>query len=327
MDKRSGSQERYRKARFLAAVAQQSYRTAHLADSNITGAGFGRRSVQSERTDEPALVVYVVHKVPADVLPPSRLLPSRIYVGADPIEVDVVETGPIYPLSFTTRQRPAPSGISIAHTAVTAGTLGCLVHDNADGGLCMLSNNHVLANQNAASVGDPIVQPGPADGGVSPADDIATLSRFVTLTSTGNTVDAAIAAVTSPDDVINQMSDNLMPVATQDHPAVGLLFAGGCNRTIMSPIGDVLARLDVAFPAGQGSAVAADVGMNVEKVGRSTEYTTSTVTEIDVTVTIPYDFGLATFERQIATAWTSSPGDSGSLVCRGGAGGVEDRCR
>lgn len=326
MDELFGSDDRYAKGRFLAGVAQRSSRRALLADPNITGTGFGRRTVRGEVADEPALVVYVLRKVPASVLPPSRLLPRRLYIGADFVEVDVVETGPIHPLSFTARERPAPSGISIAHPAVTAGTLGCLVRDNADDSLCILSNNHVLANQNAASPGDPILQPGPADGGTSPADDIATLTRFVPIGEDGNTVDGAIAAVNDVADVEDRMKDDLMPVANQEHPAVGLLFAGGCNRAIMNPIVDVLVQLDVALPAGPGSVAAADLGMALEKVGRTTEYTTSTVTEIDVTVRILYDFGPATFDRQIAAAWMASPGDSGSLVCRGGAGGLDDRC-
>ena len=66
--------------------------------------------------------------------------------------------------------------------------------------------------------------------------------------------------------------------------------------------------------------------MAVEKVGRTTEYTTSSVAEIDATVTIGYDFGNATFDHQVTTAWMSDPGDSGSVIYRGGAGGSVDHC-
>ncbi|MCF3104920.1 hypothetical protein IPZ58_25510 [Streptomyces roseoverticillatus] len=247
-------------------------------------------------------------------------------MGRDHIEVDVVETGPVYPLAFAGRTRPAPSGISIGHTLVTAGTLGCLVRDNTDSSLCILSNNHVLANENAATPGDAIVQPGAYDGGTTPGDTIATLKRFITIGMTGNTVDAAIAQVTNPSDVVDQMMNNLMPVPSPRHPAVGLLFAGSCNRTFFNPVQDVLAKLNIAFPAGADSTATAELGMNVEKVGRTTEYTTSTVQEIDVTTKVGYNFGQATFDGQIATAWLSDGGDSGSLVCQGGAGGDEDHC-
>jgi endonuclease G len=53
-------------------------------------------------------------------------------------------------------------GISIAHPATTAGTLGCLVVDRASGRPRILSNWHVLHGEKG-KLGDPIVQPGPFD--------------------------------------------------------------------------------------------------------------------------------------------------------------------
>ena len=319
-------EDRYIKARALV----RAFKTAHWPrlsnDRNVTGAAFGRRLAHGEITDEPALVIYVARKIPKDFLPFSQLLPRRFYVGGDYVEVDVVETGPFYPLNFTARERPATAGISIGNAnEMSAGTLGALMVDNTDASQCILSNNHVMARQNAATLGEMITQPGLFDGGSSPADDIASLKRFITLNATGNTVDAALAQII-PTLVIDQVHNNLIPTASADHPAIGLLFAGGCSRTIMNPIADVLNQLNVSFPAGAGAIAAADIGMNVEKVGRTTEYTTSTVTEIDATVTINYDFGPATFDHQITTAWMSDRGDSGSVVYRGGKGGNEDKC-
>jgi hypothetical protein len=318
--------ERYARARSLSESVRRIYWPTYRQDPNVVGSAFGQRIVGGQPTDEPAVVIYVMRKVSSRFLPTTRELPRRLFIGGSHIEVDVVETGPIYPLTFAARTRPAPSGISIGHPLITAGTLGCLVTDDSDGSLCILSNNHVLANHNAAMPGDAIIQPGTFDGGRRPADEIATLKRFISIASTGNAVDAAIAQVTSPDDVANRMMNDLMPAPTPDHPAVGLLFAGGCNRTFMNPIDEVVRKLGIAFPAGADSVDVADIGMNLEKVGRTTEYTTSTVLEIDATVTLAYDFGLATFDGQIATAWMSSGGDSGSVVCRGGAGGNLDMC-
>lgn len=321
--------ERFQKARALGRAARQGRWAGYdgfFRDPNIVGTAIGRRYAGRQYTDEPVFVVYVARKVPLNLLPPSRVIPRRIYVGRDYLEVDVIETGPFYPLSFTTRDRPAESGISIGHPLVTAGTLGCLVTDNTDSTLCILSNNHVMANENMAAIGDIIIQPGTADGGVSPADDIARLKRFVTINAAGNVVDGAIAEVLNAADVLAQFKNNLMPYPSPDHPAVGLLFAGSCNRTIMNPIRDVLTQLDITLLAGNAAITGPDVGMNVEKVGRTTEYTTSTILEIDATVTVSYNFGSATFDHQIVTAWMSDGGDSGSLVCRGGAGGEENHC-
>ena len=313
------------KARALVGALKTRHMSDFLRDPNIIGAAFGRRIAHGEITKAPALVVYVARKVSSNYLPLSRMLPRKMYIGGDYVEVDVVETGPLYPLTFNAQETPATLGISIGNAnEASAGTLGALVIDKTDKSLCILSNNHVMARENAALIGEMIVQPGVYDGGSSPANDIATLKRFITINSTGNTVDCAIASILKGA-VINQVHNNLIPVASSDHPAVGLLFAGGCNRMIMNPIANVLSQLNIDFP-NPNAIVPPDIGMNVEKVGRTTEYTTSTILEIDATVTLGYNFGNATFDHQITTAWMDSAGDSGSLVYKGGAGGNVDQC-
>lgn len=319
--------ENFIKARILVAALKKRHWPAFSQDNNIIGAAFGRRTAQGEITNEPALVIYVAKKIPQKFIPLSRLLPRKMFIGGDCVAVDVVETGPLYPLSFTARERPATAGDSIINASdeVAAGTLGALVIDNTDKSQCILSNNHVMARQNAASLGEKIIQPGSYDAGSSPADDIATLKRFVTINATGNTVDCALAQIMEGA-VIDQVHNNIIPVASADHPAVGLLFAGGCNLTVMNPIDQVLNQLNISFPSGNNATVSAEIGMNVEKVGRTSEYTSSTVQGIDATVTIGYNFGNATFDHQITTSWMSDPGDSGSLVYKGGAGGTADHC-
>jgi hypothetical protein len=310
------------KARHLGRIAKQQLWSRIVRDPNIAGAGFGRRVVGRAAAEGPALVVYVLKKLPLGVIPPSLQLPRKIYVGNDPIEVDVVETGPFFTQEFTSRERPAPSGISIGHPNITAGTLGCLVNDNTDGALCILSNNHVLADANAAAIGDASIQPGDADGGSSPGDDIGTLKRFITVDCAGtNRVDAAIAQVNNPGDVVAQFKDNLMPYPNADHQAIGLLFAGGGGRTLLNPIRDVISLLNISFLSGGGAIGTATIDMAVEKVGRTTEYTTGRVMEIDVTSNVgTYQCGNALFDGQIATCDMSCGGDSGSLVCAGGSG-------
>src|SRR5215218_8678076 len=79
------------------------------------------------------------------------------------------------PGALQQRVRPLRPGLSVAHSTVSAGSLGGFVR-TADG-LAILSNNHVLAASNAATVGDAVLQPGPADGG-APDDRVATLTAF-----------------------------------------------------------------------------------------------------------------------------------------------------
>ena len=138
-----------------------------------------------------------------------------------------------------------------------------------------------------------------------------------------NRIDAAIAQVNDPTDVINQMMNNLMPVPGPRHPAVGLLFAGSSERTILNPIGDVMSRLNIEFLNGPNSIAGATLDTNVEKVGRTTEYTSGTVIEIDATITVGYSNFNAKFDNQIVTNHMSCPGDSGSVVCVGGEGQVD----
>lgn len=61
----------------------------------------------------------------------------------------------------------------------------------------MLSNNHVLANSNRATAGDPILQPGRHDRGLEPADVVGHLYDFVPLLDQGqiNEVDCAVATI------------------------------------------------------------------------------------------------------------------------------------
>ena len=72
------------------------------------------------------------------------------------------------------------------------GTLGSLLTRN--GSLYILSNNHVLARSDQASLGEPISQPGIVDTNCSTAgtQTVANLTSFVSLKASGTSVDAAI---------------------------------------------------------------------------------------------------------------------------------------
>ena len=64
-----------------------------------------------------------------------------------------------------TRQRPLRIGVSVGHFTITAGTLGSFAVYRKTGEVVILSNNHVLANENRARAGDAVLQPGKYDGG------------------------------------------------------------------------------------------------------------------------------------------------------------------
>jgi hypothetical protein len=94
------------------------------------------------------------------------------------------------------RNRPLRMGGSAGHFKITAGTLGCFVQDRQTSAVLLLSNNHVLANENRAKIGDNILQPGAFDGGENPTDAVGTLAHFIKLKRTGvNSLDCAVAVV------------------------------------------------------------------------------------------------------------------------------------
>lgn len=199
-------------------------------------------------------------------------------------EVDVAYVGAVTKRQAPAtreRERPLRIGWSVAHRDVTAGTIGGLLPAPDGDGWLLLSNNHVLAEENRARLGDEVLQPGPADGGRRPADVIGVLERFVPLARGGvNLVDAALAAV---DEQIEVEPDEI----------AGLGTLGG-----------------VAEP----TAV-----VEVAKLGRTTDLTRGTVTAFEVDdVAVGYDVGLLRFGDQIEITGSDGPfssgGDSGSLI-------------
>ena len=190
--------------------------------------------------------------------------------------------------------RPVPIGVSAGQVDVTAGTIGARVRSG--GRVFALSNNHVFANKNQASAGDPILQPGRIDGGKAPADAIARLHDFEPIrfcfpfpACPDNRIDAAIAATTT-------------------------------------------AQLGAATPpegygAPRAEPAAARLGMAVQKYGRTTGHTTGRITGLNATVNVGFRDGTARFSGQIVIgrAGFSGPGDSGSLVVAAGGSGQSRR--
>jgi subtilase family serine protease len=215
-------------------------------------------------------------------IPVSQRVTGRLMAFSDP----------------TTRQRPAPMGFSVGHPAITAGTIGARVRD-ALGRVYILSNNHVLANSNGASIGDPEYQPGPFDGGTA-ADQIATLSDFQVISfavNGTNTIDAAIALSTT------SVLDNATP-ADDGYSMPNSTIFGDAN-------GDGLFDDRNAL-----------LGLNVQKYGRTTKLTHGQITGINATVTICYAVSGFTCTKTaryvdqllITPGGFSNGGDSGSLI-------------
>jgi len=170
------------------------------------------------------------------------------------------------------------------------GTLGGVVEDTS-GTQYIVSNNHVLGRTNRASSGEDTVQPARIDTNCAqiPGDAVADFTEYVPISFSGpNLVDAAIAEVRSG---------------------------------MVSTSGEIL---DVGVPSTSIRSVTAnDVGLSVQKSGRTTGRTTGTIDAIDVTVNVQYprrcgdrrgDTAQMTGQIRVTPGSFLGSGDSGSLL-------------
>lgn len=302
-----------------------------LNDPNVVGVAKGFRTKDGVLTDEPVAVVMVRKKRREAWIAQRRLLPRTVEVDGRRHGVDVVETGEFHfsggaeagtASEILERIRPPVQGASIGNAVDGShGTLGCLVRDRTDGTVCVLSANHVLANFGLSALGEDTVQPSVKDNGVPGTDTIATLKRFVPLVREGptggvNTVDAAIAELAPGIDIDRTVARNLMAPISATHPAIGMaIISSRLGASFIAKIDSILTALDVELLNPDSTATAV-VGRHIEKVGRSTGYTSSVVLDTSATVVVDgYRFEDLVFAQRF-----SMTGDSGAVVCEGGDG-------
>ncbi|MDD1657621.1 MAG: S1 family peptidase [Methanomicrobiales archaeon] len=279
-----------------------------LAREHVVAAGIGYKTVGGKRTDALSIICSVAKKVPEALLAADDLVPKEI----QGIPTDVVETGHLRALQARTdRWRPAPGGVSIGHPSITAGTLGCLVKKGGE--TLILSNNHVLAAENAAAIGDPILQPGTYDGRSDPADRIAVLQEFVPIRFLSTepsdcTVARSVAVLANVLANLVGSRTRLLAVRFQEEEnRVDAALAMPVNPADLSAEILELGTIRAIGSAGLGTAV--------RKSGRTTGLTSGEILQVDVTADISYGAGLtARFTDQIMAGAMSSGGDSGSAV-------------
>ena len=280
-----------------------------LARDNVVATGIGFKITKEKKTSELSIICSVREKLPESQLSKKAVIPKTI----DHVPTDVIETGPIraFP-ARTDRWRPAPGGVSIGHKDITAGTLGCLL--KKDNRIYILSNNHVLANSNNAAIGNPILQPGPYDGGKWPDDHIADLSEFVPIVFTESEppgecgLARLIASVLSGIAKRIGSRSRLRAITLQaEENLVDAAIARPVNDYDVSP--EILEIGTI-----QGLSLA-ELGMAIQKSGRTTGLTTGEILQVEVTVDVQYDAGkIARFTDQLMAGAMSQGGDSGSIV-------------
>ena len=179
--------------------------------------------------------------------------------------------------------RPAYVGMSTGNALeCAAGTIGAKI--SKSGTVYALSNNHVYARENAASLGETIYQPGRYDLNCGSGSQYAwaTLAFFRAISFSGNnTVDVALAKL----DNASQLSASTPPNG---------------------------------YGAPSSATANATLNMAVMKYGRTTALTTGVVVGVNVTIKVQYTDGVATFVNQVQIIGDrgsfSRAGDSGSLI-------------
>lgn len=271
----------------------------------VVSVGIGYKSVDKKYTNQLAIVVGVEKKLTRPEVAQEEMIPDYL----DNIPTDVVEIGKIILGNENKRVieeqtpgeeetdirklkvRPAPPGVSISHFRVGSGTFGAIVKGFFPGGIAILSNNHVIANNTngldtRAAIGDIILQPGWLYGGRD-NEVIARLAAFspilwIPLEKYGpgvpiNLIDAALAIPLKPFLVTDKI--------------LGL--------------GPVLGVTDAV------------IGMRVFKSGASTGVTEGYISQVHAFVVVRSrldETRTALFDDQIISERISRPGDSGSLV-------------
>lgn len=268
-------------------ITKQSYSNSILNRKNVVGLGVGTKWSNNEDTHEPAVLVFVQKKIRPGEL--SKLsADDEIPPYINNIPTDVIEVGHLTKLGYKGRVRPIKPGYSISHPKVTAGTLGGIFLDR-DGDTVVLSNNHVLANENKAKIGDIILQPSVSDtfgdiGFYGWKEPISNLPYFATLKdmvklSDNNIQDSAIAKIHE-----RFIAKKLIDF---NYPDINKPMKGFTD------------------PA---------VGMKVQKFGRTSGHTISNIIGVKASFTISYDIGDITFEDCFVCQGFSEPGDSGSII-------------
>jgi YHS domain-containing protein len=279
-----------------AIEIQDRHTTQLMQMSGVAGTG-----IAADSEGNPVINVYVNSQDPTQHIP-AQLEGTRVQIevigSVTPIDPSAAKT-PSTPTPQPQRAakptgltsgvnpssrftRPVPIGVSTGNQAkCMTGTIGCRLKDG-NGNYYALSNNHIFALQNKASLDSGILQPGLND----------TSCKFV--------LDNSIGSLQVYKQIFFGGVTNVMDAA--------LARSSAENLTNATP--------SDGYGTPRQQTVSAKLGQKVKKYGKSTGLTNGTVTAVNVTLNIRYSSGTATFVKQIIVSGTNftKAGDSGSLL-------------
>ena len=272
---------------------------------NVNGVGFGNKHINGVNTKEPCIHVLVEKKVKNQNISSNNIIP-KTYMG---IKTDVIEVGVLKELGIKydgfTRIRPLQGGYLIS-SGDAVGTLGCIVSSNIDfmssgdsdddsdyegdesnlpsqtpleKHYYILSNNHVLTNNETKAIGSEILQPGIIEDDKSQV--VARLATYI-----------PIKFMESDQGPINEMDCALAKIYN--------------NQLISNKIASIGKIKGVAKPS---------LGAFVEKAGAFSGVTFGSILTMNATHTVQkLNKKQLLYKNQIIASMKSEPGDSGSVV-------------
>ncbi|KEI14409.1 hypothetical protein [Clostridium haemolyticum] len=246
-----------------------------LNKPNVVGVGLGYKIKNGFNTFQKCLSVFVSNKISYWNLSCSDIIP-RYYKG---IPTDVVNTGIFHLQKLNNKIRPVPGGYSIGPSLIElGGTLGCIVTDGKY--YHILTCNHTITLNENLPLNYLIVQPNALYGGKDPEDTIATLSKYI-----------PINYVTPNNEGTNYADCAIAKVTYRSKISTKIAFLGRLKGMIKPSL-----------------------GLEVQKVGATSELTTGIIISINATIRFNEPQGKSIFLNQIMTSRMSEAGDSGAIL-------------
>ena len=274
-------------------------------DSNIVGFGLARKQISGRTPGAMGVAVYVRKKLPLTDVPSGLTVPNAVATPEGPMATDVVAVGmsQLMGPTINDRVRPAPIGVSIGVDGGLPGTLGCLVRDNTDDSVQILSTAGLLSQGGRLPPGTEVYQPAPSSSVPDPGDVIGTLTRTTQLSTYPslytpptspplNSVDGALVRPTVPSMVADSVVGKVFPPGSKVHPMIGLVVGveigpDSVARYVIAPMQELMVALDVS-PLRPGSVVAPEVDQMVELMGAAEGTRRGTVDAIQATYKVHY---------------------------------------
>lgn len=274
-------------------------------DSNMVGFGLARKQISGRAPGAMGVTVYVRNKLPFAEVPVGLAVPPTVATLKGPMATDVVAVGmpQLMGLTINDRVRPAPTGVSIGIVGGLPGTLGCLVRDNTDDSIQILSTAGLLSQGGHMPPGTLVYQPAPSSSTPDPNDVIGTLTRTTQLSTYPslyppptsppvNSVDGALVRPTVPSMVEDSVLGRKFPPGSRMHPMIGLVVGveidtDSVARYVIAPIRELMTALNVS-PLREGSVVAPEVDQVVEMMGAAEGTRRGVVDAIQATYKVHY---------------------------------------